>query len=158
MLRYDKMVEQALRGVVRDALTVTAANGLPGVHHFYITFRTAAPGVAIPPYLLAQYPEEITIVLEHQFWDLQVKDQCFSVTLLFKNKPERLTVPWDAITAFADPAVKFGLQFQTAASDAAASPEPNSPAAASADPKPAPVEKADSKTGEVVTLDSFRKK
>ena len=89
LLRYDKMVESALRGVVREALARTASSGLPGAHHFYITFRTRFPGLAIPDYLSQQYPDEMTVVLEHQFWDLEVSEQCFSVTLSFRNKPER---------------------------------------------------------------------
>ncbi len=111
------MVEAALRGVVREALARAAAKGLPGAHHFYITFRTRFPGVALPDYLGQQYPDEMTVVLEHQFWDLDVSEACFSVTLSFQNKPERLVIPFDAITAFADPAVKFGLQFQETPDD-----------------------------------------
>ena len=147
LLRYDKMVEAALRGVVREALARAAANGLPGAHHFYITFRTRFPGLDLPDDLARQYPEEMTIVLEHQFWELEVGEQSFSVTLSFQNRPDRLTIPFEAITAFADPAVKFGLQFQPAAADA--------PAAA--DSVPAEPEKTD-KPGEVVALDAFRKK
>ncbi|HEV8026150.1 MAG TPA: ClpXP protease specificity-enhancing factor SspB, partial [Stellaceae bacterium] len=93
------MVEAALRGVVREALARTAVNGLPGAHHFYITFRTRFPGLALPDYLAAQYPEEMTVVIEHQFWDLEVTEERFSVTLSFQNRPERLTIPFDAITA-----------------------------------------------------------
>jgi hypothetical protein len=151
------MVEAALRGVVREALARTAANGLPGAHHFYITFRTRAPGVALPDYLLQQYPEEMTVVLEHQYWDLEVAEEQFGVTLSFANRPERLTVPFAAITAFADPSVKFGLQFQPPPAEEAA---PAAPAEAAA---PAPAaspegEEQTAKTGEVVTLDAFRKK
>jgi len=149
LLRYDKMVEAALRGVVREALARTAANGLPGAHHFYITFRTRFAGLALPDHLTRQYPNEMTIVLEHQFWDLEVLEHSFSVTLSFQNKPERLVIPFDAITAFADPAVKFGLQFQgsPAEADPAATP-----------PAPAPAETKVDKPGEVVALDAFRKK
>jgi hypothetical protein len=151
LLRYDKMVEAALRGVVREALARTAANGLPGAHHFYITFRTGFPGLALPDHLAAQYPEEMTVVLEHQFWDLEVTEERFSVTLSFQNRPERLTIPFDAITAFADPAVKFGLQFQAAAGEAEAA-APVEPAAAAK-----PEVKPDTPC-EVVALDTFRKK
>jgi len=147
LLRYDKMVEAALRGVVREALARTAAKGLPGAHHFYITFRTRFPGLAIPDHLAQQYPEEMTVVLEHQFWDLEVGEDRFSVTLSFQNKRERLTIPFEAIAAFADPAVKFGLQFQPAG-------EAEAPAEAAA---AKPAEKAE-KPGEVVALDAFRKK
>lgn len=158
VLRYDRMVEQALRGVVREALLVAAnAKGLPGAHHFYITFRTRTPGVAVPDYLEQRYPDEMTIVLEHQFWDLEITEERFSVTLTFQNKPEHLTVPFAAITAFADPSVKFGLQFQTATSDDGPAPVPPAimPAAADA---PAGKAKPETKSGEVVTLDNFRKK
>lgn len=148
LIRYDKMVEAALRGVVREVLARTAASGLPGAHHFYITIRTGFPGVVLPAHLVAQYPDEMTVVLENQFWDLDVQEHQFSITLNFKNKPERLTIPFEAITAFADPAVKFGLQFQAPGDDAAAPPPPavDAPAAKSA------------KEGEVVALDAFRKK
>lgn len=151
LLRYDKMVEAALRGVVREALARTASKGLPGAHHFYITFRTRFPGLALPDYLSERYPEEMTVVLEHQFWDLEVLEDRFSVTLSFQNRPERLVIPFEAITAFADPAVKFGLQFQCAAGDA------EGEAAAASETMAAPEAKAD-KAGEVVALDAFRKK
>jgi hypothetical protein len=149
LLRYDKMVEAALRGVVREALARTAAKGLPGAHHFYITFLTRFAGLTLPDHLAQQYPEEMTIVLEHQFWELEVFEHCFSVTVSFHNKPERLTIPFDAITAFAYPAVKFGLQFQALPAEAEAGPTPSPTALADA--------KAD-KPGEVVALDTFRKK
>jgi hypothetical protein len=143
------MVEAALRGVVREALARTAAKGLPGAHHFYITFRTRFPGLALPDHLTRQYPEEMTIVLEHQFYDLEVLEHNFSVTLSFQNKPERLVIPFDAITAFADPAVKFGLQFQAASAVAEAAALP---------PAPTSAETKVDKPGEVVALDAFRKK
>jgi hypothetical protein len=145
------MVEAALRGVVREALARATASGLPGTHHFYITFKTKFPGLKLSDTLLAQYPEEMTIVLEHQFWDLEVEEERFAVTLSFQGKPERLSVPFDAITSFTDPSVKFGLQFQPGEGLI----PPSSPA-----PKPEEKKKADkpSKTGEVVALDSFRKK
>jgi len=159
VLRYDRMVEQALRGVVREALAVAASKGLPGAHHFYITFRTQLPGVAVPDYLAERYPDEMTIVLEHQFWDLEITEEGFSVTLSFQNKPEHLNVPFAAITAFADPSVKFGLQFQTATGEEAPASAPapiipTVPDAPATKSKPA----AETKSGEVVTLDSFRKK
>jgi hypothetical protein len=157
------MVETALRGVVREALSRAAKHGLPGAHHFYITFRTTAPGVALPDYLHAKYPAEMTVVLEHQFWDLEVGADSMSVTLSFQNRPERLTIPLAAITAFADPSVKFGLQFQ----DSAAEPGAEAPAEAPPPAKPAPglaavpapaEAKDEKKAGEVVALDKFRKK
>src|SRR3712207_9485463 len=106
-LRYDKMVEGALRGVIREALREAADHGLPGNHHFYLTFRTAFPGVQIPDYLRTQYPGEMTIVLQYQFYELTVDDEKFGVTLSFNNKLERLIIPFAAITTFADPDVNF---------------------------------------------------
>ncbi|MBT5570954.1 MAG: hypothetical protein HOJ90_07040 [Alphaproteobacteria bacterium] len=111
LMKYDQMVEDALRGVVRKALEHARDEGLPGDHHFYLTFRTTAPGVSIPDYLHDQYPEEMTIVLQHQFWDLTIEDEQFTVTLSFKNRPAELRIPYDAMTSFVDPSVKFGLQF-----------------------------------------------
>jgi hypothetical protein len=147
-LRYDRMVEGALRGVVRDALAEAAKRGLPGEHHFYITFRSKAPGVAIPSYLAAQFPEEMTIVLQHQFWDLAVDDSGFGVTLAFKGKNERLTIPFRAVTGFADPSVNFGLKFVTDGPGPAA--EKPAPEAAAHEPPP--------EAANVVALDAFRKK
>jgi uncharacterized protein len=112
---YPVMVETALRGVVREALARTAREGLRSAHHFYVSFRTGAAGVVLPDYLLAKYPEEMTIVLQNQFWGLEVRDQDFSVTLSFQNRPEQLTIPFAAVTSFADPSVKFGLQFEVSA-------------------------------------------
>lgn len=113
-LRYDRMVEDALRGVVRRALTEVASSGLPGDHHFYLTFRTTEPGVHIAPALRGQYPKEMTIVLQHQFWGLEINEEHFAVTLSFGGKHERLVVPYRAVVSFADPSVKFGLQFESA--------------------------------------------
>lgn len=111
-LHYDKMVETALRGVVRQALASVVDQGLPGNHHFYLTFRTSHPDVEIADRLHAQYPQEMTIVLQHQFWGLEVTDEYFVVNLSFSNVPERLKVPYAALVSFVDPSVKFGLQFQ----------------------------------------------
>jgi uncharacterized protein len=111
-LRYDKLIEDALRGVVSTVLRDVASNGLPGHHHFFVSFRTHHPGVAIGDELRARYPEDMTIVLQHQFWDLDVDENGFAVTLSFNKVPQRLVVPFAAVTAFADPSVKFGLQFQ----------------------------------------------
>jgi uncharacterized protein len=157
LLGYDRMMERAIRGVVREALAVAASQGLPGAHHFYITFRTGAPGVTIADHLLAKYPEEMTVVLEHQFWDLEVTEDAFGVTLSFGNKPTRLTVPFAAVTTFADPSVQFGLQFKPA--EAAGSEAPAAEAATAPAEAPKPKATAAGGTpGEVVTLDSFRKK
>ncbi len=110
-LRYDRLVEDALRNVVSQALKHAAERGLSGDHHFYITFLTDHPGVVMPDHLRSHYPNEMTIVLQHQFWGLEVGPETFGVTLSFANEPERLTVPYTAISAFADPSVRFGLQF-----------------------------------------------
>lgn len=177
LLRYDQMVEAAMRGVVREALARTSANGLPGAHHFYITFKTRMPGVGLAEHLAQKYPDEMTIVLEHQFWDLEVREDDFAVTLSFNNKPERIVIPFAAIAAFADPSVKFGLQFPAeAGADMAPSTKPISaklesakpakPALAEATPEPAVAKRAGRlvgkpaprKPGEVVALDAFRKK
>lgn len=110
-IRYDILTQEALRGVVRTVLTDAATNGLPGDHHFFINIDTRADGVKLSPRLMAQYPEEMTIVLQHQFWDLSVQDDVFEVGLSFNGIPERLVVPLAAIKGFFDPSVQFGLQF-----------------------------------------------
>ena len=112
LLQYDKIVETALRGVVTAALKQVGEHGLPAGHALYITFLTEAPRVDIPEHLAAKYPGEMTIVLQHQFWDLEVTDETFAVTLSFDKVRQRLLVPFNAITAFADPAVQFGLKFE----------------------------------------------
>ena len=152
LFRYDKMVETALRGVARQALTIAARDGLPGDHHFYVTFRSSDPGVVLPPQLLAKFPEEMTIVLQHQFWGLEVGDEAFSVSLSFSGRVERLTIPLAAITGFADPSVKFGLQF--AAPAEAPSEEAKLPAAL----PPAETGPRERPAAEIVTLDRFRKR
>jgi hypothetical protein len=111
-IRYDLLTQQALRGVVRSVLTDTAKKGLPGDHHFYISFDTGADGVRMSERLRGQYPEEMTIILQHQFWDLKVNEDEFEVGLSFGGVPERLTVPFEAINGFFDPSVQFGLQFE----------------------------------------------
>ena len=111
-IRYDLLTQQALRGVVRNVLTDTAKKGLTGDHHFYISFDTQADGVRLSQRILAQYPEEMTIILQHQFWDLSVSDDAFEVGLSFGGVPEKLTVPFEAINGFFDPSVQFGLQFE----------------------------------------------
>ena len=111
-IRYDLLAQQALRGVVRTVLADVAKKGLPGEHHFKITFNTAAPGVRLSDRLRAQYPETMTIILQHQFWDLAVGERAFEVGLAFGGMSERLAVPFDSIVAFYDPAVQFGLQFE----------------------------------------------
>ncbi len=152
ILKYDRMVENALRGVVRDALALTAQNGPIGDHHFYITFRTSFPGTRVPDYIRAQHPDEMTIVLQHQFWDLEVADDGFNVALSFSGVPENLWIPFAAVTGFADPSAKFGLQFQ---GDGASPPDDGEDVP---DIEPAPEEAPPSGDGNVVTLDAFRKK
>lgn len=158
-LRYDKMVEQALRGVVRQAVEEVMAEGLEGDHHFYITFLTDYPGVAIPDYLRERYPREMTIVLQYQFQDLTVDREKMGVTLSFNNKPERLVVPLGAISIFADPSVNFALQFQPMGEDddGGFDPDdlPDDDGDGSGDEEG---KKPESTTGEVVSLDKFRKK
>src|ERR1700733_15062581 len=112
LLRYDLMIEAALRDVVRETMETVARDGLLGEHHFYITFLTKFPGVKVPDYLRKQYPDEMTIVLQYQFFGLKLEDDAIYVTLSFNNVKENLIVPIDAITTFADPSVNFALQFQ----------------------------------------------
>ena len=108
---YDALVDDALRSVVRRVLTQVAEKGLPGSHHFYISFRSTDPGVELPEYLRAKYPEEMTIVLQHQYWDLILGPDSFEVTVSFNKQQERIKVPFAALSAFVDPSVRFGLQF-----------------------------------------------
>ena len=164
-LNYQALTEEALRGVVRQALVTAAQRGLPGQHHFYLTFRTNFPGVQIADSLRERHPEEMTIVLQHQFWGLEVAEKQFSVTLSFNGQHERLVVPFRAVSAFVDPSVQFGLQFSVAPAGAAApvaALPPKAPAVAAPTPVPASAaaaeEQADGEAGRVVTLDSFRKK
>ncbi len=115
-IRYDILVQEALRGMVRDVLAEAAKNkGMPGEHHFFITFDTSAEGVQLSPRLRVQYPEEMTVVLQHQFWDLKVTDEAFEVGLSFGGVAERLVIPFNAIKGFADPSVQFTLQFESLA-------------------------------------------
>ena len=172
-IRYDILAQAALRGVVRTVLADAAKKGLPGEHHFKITFATVAPGVRLSERMRGQYPEAMTIVLQHQFWDLAVDDDGFEVGLSFGGIPERLAVPFDAVTAFFDPAVQFGFQFETLDKQAAGEPSTTAEAP-TPPPRPATIEKTDvlpvravpaepapeekSGGGEVVRLDRFRKK
>lgn len=161
VLRYDKMVENALRGVVRQAIEEVIEHGLPEEHHFYITFFTDFPGVDIPDYLRDRYPGEMTIVLQYQFYDLNVDDEKMSVTLSFNNVPEKLVVPLAAISIFADPSVNFALQFQPVddEDDEEDSPDPDDPGGRKTESKKdKDTSGGDNKTGEVVSLDQFRKK
>jgi len=166
-LRYDRMVEDALRGVVRRALIDVSTSGLPGDHHFYLTFRTGEPGVQIAPALKSQYPKEMTIVLQHQFWGLEVNEDGFAVTLSFGGKHERLVVPYRSIVSFADPSVKFGLQFESSAHGEGEPVEGDSATGRTVTPKdlndlPRLIEDKAAggakSTAQVVALDAFRKK
>jgi len=112
LIRYDLLVQDALKGVVRRVLGSAAKDGLPGDHHFYVSFRTDFPGVRLSPRLREKYPEDMTIVLQHQFWDLTITEQHLEVGLSFSGVPERLFIPLDAVTGFFDPSVQFGLKFE----------------------------------------------
>lgn len=163
LLRYDRMVEAALRGVVREAIARVAGFGLPGGHSLYITFRSDFPGVDMPDWLKALYPEAMTIVLEHQYWDLAAEEETFGVTLSFKGRRQRITVPYTALTAFHDPGVQFGLRFdQSQEGEEKSAAQMGAPAAPM--PLPAPAGKPDAaaddaaRTAQVVNLEAFRKK
>jgi uncharacterized protein len=134
---YESLVQNAMRGIVRTILTRVAKSGLPGEHHFYIAFRTDAPGVSISKRLKEKYPEEMTIVLQHVFWDLVVKEDHFEVKLTFDRIAERLSVPFDAIKVFFDPSVPYGLQFEDFDISGASTQELVGPQRESGDPKPA---------------------
>jgi len=178
-IRYDLLAQEALRGVLRRVLTDVAKNGLPGEHHFYVTFDTGAPGLKISERLRTEHPEEMTIVLQHQFWDLIVTEDAFEVGLSFKGIPERLLIPFEAVKGFFDPSVQFGLQFETLTEPAAAPAEEKDPRRRDVRPALAPVAEPKAapppaqapagagepeprppggQGGEVVRLDRFRKK
>lgn len=157
LMRYDLLAQNALRGVVREALRVVIRSGLPGEHHFYIAFDTRHPGVNIGERLAARYPREMTVVLQHQYERLEVYDDHFEVSLHFDHIPERLIIPFGAVKGFLDPAVQFGLQFEVA--------PPAAPVQADKTPAPAgeaapdqPESTASEGEHKVVSLDSFRKK
>ena len=160
LMRYDLLAQEALRGVVRASLRKVVKTGLPGDHHFYIAFDTRYPGVRLSERLDNKYPREMTIVLQHQYWNLQVREDEFEVELSFDNIPEKLVVPFNAIKGFLDPHVQFGLQFETVKveapakdPEAEAKPATLEPAMAGAEPAAAEAEGS-----RVVSLDSFRKK
>ena len=186
LIRYDLLAQDALRGVVRKVLVDVAKDGLPGEHHFFIAFDTRAQGLRISDRLRAQFPEEMTIVLQHQFWDLKVGDHAFEVGVSFNGAPERLLIPFAAVKGFFDPSVQFGLQFEVVSNEnaegqtgelkianndktgekpvavtptkgAASEPEVAKPAREKA-PESTPAEKPDTSGAEIVSLDKFRKK
>ncbi|MBN9489671.1 MAG: hypothetical protein J0H44_20740 [Alphaproteobacteria bacterium] len=180
---YDALVDDALRSVVRRVLRQVADKGLPGSHHFYISFRSTDPGVELPDYLRAKYPEEMTVVLQHQYWDLIIHDDFFEVTVSFNKQQERIKVPFAALSAFVDPSVRFGLQFdrkdKSGAPAEKVEPPPPTPLpapekrpslggptgeTADADAKPDAADQAaaeakpEDPASKIVKLDSFRKK
>jgi uncharacterized protein len=181
-IRYDLLVQDALRSVVRKVLGDAARNGLPGEHHFNISFKTKAAGVNIPASMHQKYPDEMAIILQHQFWDLSIGSDAFEVSLSFAGKPERLTVPFDSITGFSDPSVPFGFKLEPKLAEAPAAPKAGptavsppkvvkpasiAPKQAAATPAPAKPAETPAKTVEppkggeaskVVSIDAFRKK
>ena len=181
LIRYDVLVQEALRGVVRKVMGEIAKTGLPGEHHFYVSFDTRHPGVRLSGRLRQRYPTEMTVVLQHQYWDLEVTDQYFEVNLSFSGIPERMHVPFNAVKGFVDPSVEFGLQFEviTEGTEAEATdgprlvptepstipiqPVPDVATETAAEPEASPAEPAEEPpapdTGAtVVSLDKFRKK
>jgi uncharacterized protein len=182
-IRYDLLVQDALRAVVRKVMTEAARNGLPGEHHFNIAFKTQAPGVVIPAAMRQRYPDEMAIILQHEFWDLAVSADAFEVSLNFSRKPERLTIPFDSITGFSDPSVPFGFKLEpriaaepapaareaavkksepvampTPAAKASAPVSKASEATAKRAEKAEKPEKASGEAAKVVSIDAFRKK
>jgi uncharacterized protein len=180
LIRYDLLVQDALRSVVRKVLADTARAGLIGDHHFNIAFKTQAPGVVVPPAVKSRFPDEMSIILQHEFWDLVVTQDAFEVNLNFSRKPERLIVPFDSITGFTDPSVPFGFKLEPRAPEPAAARAPAAagiresapaPAAAKTAPVKPPSGAAPAKSGQrpekpaepageakVVSIDAFRKK
>jgi uncharacterized protein len=159
-IRYDLLAQAALRGVVRTVLADAAKKGLPGEHHFKITFATTMPGVRMSERIRAQYPQSMTIILQHQFWGLAVRDEVFEVGLSFGGIPEKLTIPFEAISAFFDPAVQFGFQFDTAETgeaDTAATAGVSPAKAPEKAAKPAGRPAAETKKAEILPAPEFKK-
>jgi uncharacterized protein len=156
LIRYDVLAQEALRGLVRKVLTEVAQTGLPGEHHFFVTFSTEYPGVKVSPRLKAQYPAEMTVVLQHQFWDLTVSDSAFEVGLSFNGVPEKLHVPFRAVTSFIDPHASFALKFDAGTEAVPGEAEAPKMIASAVAREPEDAE-ADA-TAPVVSLDAFRKK
>ncbi len=159
---YSGMIDRAMRQVVRDSLLLVQQDGMPGDHHFYVSFLTRHPGVRISESLRAKYSEEMTIVLQHQFWDLKIEDDHFSVMLSFSNIPEKLVIPFVALSAFADPSVKFGLQFHAEIDTQNNMPLGQKDKIETRAPVPPENETKEESSGDggdkVITLDKFRKK
>ena len=166
LIGYEALADRALRSVVKEALKRTEKQGLIGAHHFYLTFRTRDPGVDIPEFLIERYPEEMTIVLQNQYWGLKVGEDQFEVGLTFQKMPTTLVIPFAALTAFVDPSVQFGLQFRnssaakkTPALRDAAKPAPPPPTPLPTPPAPtAEPAKEPPSAPQVVSIDKFRKK
>ncbi|MCU0789582.1 MAG: ClpXP protease specificity-enhancing factor SspB [Nitratireductor sp.] len=174
LIRYDILTQDALRRVIRKVLEEVQRTGLPGEHHFFITFATGYPGVRLSTRMLERYPDEMTIVIQHSFWNLEVTDTAFEIDLSFDDIRERLRIPFDSIRGFFDPSVKFGLQFDVAPAPVQARTEPEAQAPARTDAakkpavpaqprskgeaEPAAAKKNAESSAEVVSLDSFRKK
>ena len=179
LIRYDLLVQDALRAVVRRVLADAARTGLPGDHHFNIAFKTQGQGVVVPPAIRARFPDEMSIILQHEFWDLVVTQEAFEVSLNFSRRPERLTIPFDAITGFSDPSVPFGFKLEPRVSEEpsatqmgpapleskpspppapAAKREAEKPAPATGRPGAAPDKGEQPAAAKVVSIDAFRKK
>ena len=158
-MRYDILTQEALRGVVRKVLAEVARTGLPGEHHFFISFVTRAPGVRLSEKLLGQYDKEMTIVIQNQYWDLKVSETAFEVGLSFDGIPETLVIPFSAVKGFFDPSVQFGMQFDPATAPGAEAVEASADAGLEATANAGDSEASGEKPGEkVVSLDAFRKK
>jgi hypothetical protein len=179
LIRYDLLVQDALRAVVRRVLADAARTGLPGDHQFNIAFKTQGQGVVVPPAIRARFPDEMSIILQHEFWDLVVTQEAFEVSLNFSRRPERLTIPFDAITGFSDPSVPFGFKLEPRVSEEppatqmgpapleskpipppapAAKREAEKPAPATGRPGAAPDKGEQPAAAKVVSIDAFRKK
>ena len=150
--KYDELVQQALISVVRDVLKDVSKNGLPGNHHFYIRFRTDHPKTKIPKFLKERHPEEVMIVIQYQYWNLDVREKYFSVDLSFNGVRENLIIPYSALTAFVDPSVKFALQFTPSFNDSDDDTPSFRPKDNTSD------EKSSDDDGKIISFDSFRKK
>ena len=148
---YGNLMHNAMRSLIQDVLAEVKNNGLPGEHHFFITFDTNHPEVEMAPWLKERYPTEITVVMQHWYDDLEVRDDGFSVTLNFGDTPEHLVIPYESILTFVDPSVEFGLRFESSEDDD----NPEEPAVFSSDE--ANTAKTEKETGQIVSLDSFRK-
>lgn len=152
-IEYGRLIDDSMRSIVKKALMLVEHQGLKGDHHFFITFQTKFPGVMISDRLLEKYPEEMTIIIQHQYWELEVEEKSFSIVLSFDNIHESLVIPFDALTAFADPSVKFGLQFRKVSGGGAAKKESRTKKTVKSKP-----EDQQGSNNNIVMLDNFRKK